>query len=208
VGHHITLGDQTVSLSVLKVEAVADAVFSESSSGVRAQDEARHSRVLDATVDQAPVNMPSPMEASVSSTVSPSIATVIDKRPFVKAGIAELELGISAATKVMAEPFFGFLIPSIDMVKLRDFERRCVEEFTIGNRIEEARAACEGFEVNEYDLDAEFSDLKKCGAALQRCAVFADRLNYDYCALEEGRSLHLSATFWLCAPAVVLHRFQ
>ena len=78
------------------------------------------------------------------------------------AGIAELELGISAATKVMAEPFFGFTIPPIDMVKLREFERLCVEEFTIGNRIEEASAACVGFEVNEFDLDAEFSDLQKC----------------------------------------------
>ena len=134
------------------VEAVADAVFLESSSGVRAQDKARHGRVLDATVDQAPGSMPSPREALMSSKVFASITTTRDTCPFVAAGIADLELGISAAKRVMAEPFFGFSIPSIDMEKLQDFGRRCVEEFTIGNRIEEARSACKCFILSESAL--------------------------------------------------------
>ena len=65
MGKQITCCEQTALLTVSRVEAVAEAVFQESESGGRAQDEEIHSRVLEATVNQAPRSMPSPSAAFV-----------------------------------------------------------------------------------------------------------------------------------------------
>jgi len=168
-------------------KTVEDAVFSESSLGVRAQDEARHVRVLDTTaVDQAPGSMLTPGKASMSSSVCAEIVSIktvgvevfphrkITARsskvvaevnhPFVAANVSALEAGIQGASSALSDPFFGVKLPAIDASFLHTFEIKCIEEFTIGNRIAEAREACKDFLIDESDLDKEFAELQRSGS--------------------------------------------
>jgi len=85
---------------------------------------------------------------------------VVIEYPIVAASISALEGGLSFAQTAMSEPFFGQSTQLGSEVERRLFLQACIEEFTIGNRIAEAREATALFSISDSDLNKDIDELR------------------------------------------------